>query len=206
MAGLLPVGERAVKRRLDGGARRVFEHGGDVASGRTTRTSSSRATSPSPRDESRNGLAGMSAGRLPGVIASSPRTDVVRPWGTVVTEYSPISTPGCIVRVKYVSLAYACRAEPTHAGLLRLGDRVFLAFACAEHAGRLIAPRVMLDRDRTELGRRRHSTEWARVGHDPLPIDPLAIGAAASRLIERAQAWAVRHADGPGLAGRDQPS
>jgi hypothetical protein len=50
----------------------------------------------------------------------------------------------------------------------------------------------MLDRDRAELERRRHSWMWARVGHPPLPIDALRSGAAAHRLVEKARAWADR--------------
>ena len=116
-----------------------------------------------------------------------------------MTDYSPITTPGCIVKTTYVSLAYSCRATPTHAGLVMLGPdkRVYLAFACTEHAGQLIAARQLLDRDRAELDRRRHSVDWARVGHPPLPIDPLAAGAAARRLVERARAWAAHRATNP---------
>jgi hypothetical protein len=47
-----------------------------------------------------------------------------------------------------------------------------LAFACAEHKSMLIALRRMLDRDRAEPERRRHSWKWARAGHPPLPIKP----------------------------------
>jgi hypothetical protein len=98
-------------------------------------------------------------------------------------------TPGCIVKVKKVSLAFECSAEPTHVGLLLINDQVFLAFACLEHKSMLIAARRMLDRDRAELERRRHSWTWARVGHPPLPIEPLRTGAAAHRLVAKARAW-----------------
>jgi hypothetical protein len=108
----------------------------------------------------------------------------------VADELGPLTTPGCIVKVKHVSLAFECSAEPTHAGLVLINDQVFLAFACIEHKSRLIAPRRMLDRDRAELERRRHSWTWARVGHPPLPIEPLRTGAAAYRLVEKARAWA----------------
>jgi hypothetical protein len=107
-------------------------------------------------------------------------------------EFAPLTTPGCIVKVKQVSLAFECSAEPTHAGLVLINDQAFLAFACREHRSGLIAPRRMLDRDRAELERRRHSWTWARVGHPPLPIEPLGIGAAAHRLVEKARAWAAR--------------
>jgi hypothetical protein len=111
-------------------------------------------------------------------------------------EFAPITTPGCIVKSRIVALVVECDAEPTHAGLVMLDDKVFLAFACAEHAPRLIAARRMLDRDRAELERRRHSRLWARAGHPPLPIESLRTGAAAQRLVEKARAWAARHPSG----------
>lgn len=70
-------------------------------------------------------------------------------------DLAPLTTPGCIVKVKQVSLAFECSAEPTHAGLLLINDQVFLAFACLERESMLIAARRMLDRDRAELERRR---------------------------------------------------
>ncbi|WP_448608593.1 hypothetical protein [Geodermatophilus sp. URMC 60] len=60
---------------------------------------------------------------------------------------------------EHVSLAFECRAEPAHAGLVLIDDRAFLAFACPEHESRLIAARRRLDRDRAGLGRRRRC--WA---------------------------------------------
>ena len=107
-------------------------------------------------------------------------------------DLAPLTSPGCVVRVRQVSLAFECGAEPTHAGLVLINDQVFLAFACLEHKSRLIAARRMLDRDRAELERRRHSWTWARGGHPPLPIEPLRTGAAAHRLVEKARAWAER--------------
>jgi hypothetical protein len=108
-------------------------------------------------------------------------------------EFAPVSTPGCIVKIRTVSLAFECRTAPTHAGLIMLDDQAFLAFACPEHKSSLIAPRSMLDRDRAELERRRHSWLWARAGHPPLPIDPLRTGAAAHRLVEKVRAWVLDH-------------
>jgi hypothetical protein len=110
----------------------------------------------------------------------------------VPDDLAPLTTPGCIVKVKQVSLAFECSAEPTHVGLLLINDQVFLAFACLEHKSMLIAARRRLDRDRAELERRRHSWTWARVGHPPLPIEPLRTGAAAHRLVAKARAWANR--------------
>jgi hypothetical protein len=110
----------------------------------------------------------------------------------VPDDLAPLTTPGCVVKVRQVSLAFECSAEPTHAGLVLINDQVFLAFACLEHKSRLIAARRMLDRDHAELERHRHSWTWARVGHPPLPIEPLRTGAAAHRLVEKARAWAER--------------
>jgi hypothetical protein len=75
----------------------------------------------------------------------------------VTHDLAPVTTPGCIVKVRKVSLAFECSAEPTHAGLVLINDQVFIAFACLEHRSRLIAPRRMRDRDRAELERRCHS-------------------------------------------------
>jgi hypothetical protein len=108
-------------------------------------------------------------------------------------ELAPLTTPGCIVKTRTVSLAFACRAEPTHASLIMIDDEVFLAFACLEHKSKLIAPHRMLDRDRAELERRRHSWEWAPAGRPPLPIESFRSGAAAHRLVEKARAWAADH-------------
>jgi DNA-binding MarR family transcriptional regulator len=90
-----------------------------------------------------------------------------------------------------------------------INDGVFLAFACPEHKSSLIGARRMLGRDRAELERRRHSWTWARVGHPSLPIEPLASGAAARRLVEKARVCAVEHAGGgrpgPGRPPRPHP-
>jgi hypothetical protein len=110
-------------------------------------------------------------------------------------DLAPLTTPGCIVKTRTVSLAFECKAEPTHAGLIMIDDEVYLAYACPEHKSRLIAPRRMFDRDRAELERRRHSWMWARAGHPPLPIEPLRSGAAAHRLVEKARAWAAEHTE-----------
>jgi hypothetical protein len=88
-------------------------------------------------------------------------------------DLAPVTTPGCIVKVKQVSLAFGCRAEPTHAGLVLISDQVFLAFACLEHKSRLIAPRRTLDRDRAELERRRHSWGRQRRAHQRVSCSPL---------------------------------
>jgi len=58
-----------------------------------------------------------------------------------------------------------------------------------------MAPRRMPDRDRAGLERCRHSWTWARVGHPPLPIEPLRTGTAAQRLVQKARAWAADRAE-----------
>jgi hypothetical protein len=90
-----------------------------------------------------------------------------------------------------------CGAEPVLAGLwfAQHGRTVWLAFACAEHAGELIAPRPLLPRDRDVLARRRDTwhTELAGRRWDGEVEGPLARGAGAKRLIQRATAWAAAH-------------
>ena len=93
-----------------------------------------------------------------------------------------------------------CGAEPTVAGLwfARQGQTVWLAFACDIHADDLIAPRELLPRDRDALNRRRDKRRTQLTGHRWAGEQegPLARGAAAERLIDRAQAWAERHPGG----------
>lgn len=95
-----------------------------------------------------------------------------------------------------------CAARVTRCGLV-LRERAhgrpaeaWLAFTCDEHVGQLVAPRELLVRDREVLDawhaeeRRTYSAErpWR-------PPQPLARGADALRLVERARWWAER--DGP---------
>jgi hypothetical protein len=83
------------------------------------------------------------------------------------------------------------------------GRTVWLGFACQQHAELLVAPRALIPRDCDALHRRReqHRTVLAGQRWAGELEGPLARGAAAERLIERAQAWAHRHpniaADGP---------
>jgi hypothetical protein len=91
----------------------------------------------------------------------------------------------------------SCEAEPTFAGLwfAAHGRTAWLGFACPRHADQLIAARPMLPRDRDVLGRRqdRHRTEIAGQRWAGEQQGPLARGAAAERLVERAKAWAASH-------------
>jgi hypothetical protein len=90
-----------------------------------------------------------------------------------------------------------CQAEPTMAGLwfAAHGRRVWLGFACQRHGIDLIAARPLLPRDRDALERRRDKrrTELAGRRWAGEQEGPLARGAAAERLVERARAWAARH-------------
>jgi hypothetical protein len=92
-----------------------------------------------------------------------------------------------------------CHAEPTMAGLLfsSQGRTVWLAFACDRHGDDLIARRSLLPRDRHVLNRRRDTRRTELAGHRWAGAQegPLARGAAADRLIERANAWAAAHPD-----------
>ena len=92
-----------------------------------------------------------------------------------------------------------CQAQPTVAGLWYAahGRTAWLGFACDQHAVELIAARPLLPRDRDVLERRRaqHRTEMAGRRWAGEQEGPLARGAAAERLVERAKAWAERHPD-----------
>jgi hypothetical protein len=91
----------------------------------------------------------------------------------------------------------SCHAEPTVAGLWYAahGRTAWLGFACDRHASELIAPRSLLPRDRAVLECRcdRHRTEMAGRRWAGEREGPLARGAAAERLVERAKAWAAGH-------------
>jgi hypothetical protein len=79
--------------------------------------------------------------------------------------YGPMSTLGCVVyRTDSVGRPCDCFGAVTHAGMIYFGyprPTAWLAFACAEHAGHLIAARPMLERDRAELARRRQARAQA---------------------------------------------
>jgi len=105
---------------------------------------------------------------------------------------------GCGGVVDHDTLAPTnCQAEPTVAGLWYAahGRTVWLGFACHRHAPELIAPRPLLPRDRNVLERRRdrHRTQMAGRRWAGEQEGPVARGAAAERLVERAKAWAAAH-------------
>ena len=83
-----------------------------------------------------------------------------------------------------------------------------LGFACAQHVDQLTAARALLPRDRDVLDRRRDKRRTQLAGHRWAgeQESPLARGAAAERLIERAKAWAERHHDPVSGPGRAQPT
>ncbi|GAA0934142.1 hypothetical protein GCM10009559_24470 [Pseudonocardia zijingensis] len=111
--------------------------------------------------------------------------------------YSEISRAGCVVFGRGpLGKPAACQRAPTHAGLVYFEHprpRVWLAFACEEHHGALVGARPMLERDRVELARRMEARRRvAEEGAPVVPLEPLAVGSAARRLVERARAWAER--------------
>ena len=93
-----------------------------------------------------------------------------------------------------------CGREPVVAGLWYAahGRTVWLGFACEQHVAQLIAARALLPRDRDALSRRRDKrrTELSGRRWAGEQEGPLARGAAAERLVERAAAWAQRHPSG----------
>jgi hypothetical protein len=69
---------------------------------------------------------------------------------------------------------------------------VWLVSACDEHRGKLVVARPMLARERAELARRAEPRRMVREdGARQVPLAPLAVGTEASRLVERARAWAA---------------
>lgn len=90
-----------------------------------------------------------------------------------------------------------CPRPVTRAGLrlvLEPEPRLFLCFACDEHANQLDAPRPLLARDAQERAARRHRAQTARAD---APATPLARGREAIELHARALAWAARHTPAP---------
>jgi hypothetical protein len=114
-----------------------------------------------------------------------------------VRVFTEIGRPGCIVTVSGpLGKPAECHRSPTYAGLAFFEyprPRVWLVFACDEHFGQLIAARRMLERDRAELARR--AARRQRVLEEKAPLEPLAVGSNARRLVERARAWAARDQD-----------
>ena len=116
-------------------------------------------------------------------------------WGAVAFHVMAAGCGGMVFRG--MQGPTHCEAEPTMAGLwfAAHGRTVWLGFACDRHSDHLIAARPMRPRDRDVLARRRDryrtelsGTRWAGE-HE----GPLARGAAAERLVERAKAWAATH-------------
>lgn len=91
----------------------------------------------------------------------------------------------------------ACRCPVTRAGLrlvLEPEPRLFLCFACDEHANQLDAPRPLRPRDAEERAARRRR---AQAGPADSPAAPMAVGRDAVELHARALAWAARHTPTP---------
>jgi hypothetical protein len=82
-----------------------------------------------------------------------------------------------------------CGMPVTHAGLRLGGEPVeaWLSFACDVHRDKLIAARLLLDRDRDVLDDWRERERRALDGKGWDPPQPLAVGSAARELVR--QAW-----------------
>jgi hypothetical protein len=114
--------------------------------------------------------------------------------------FGPMSTLGCVVlRTDTVGRPRDCFGTVSHAGLIFFEyprPTAWLGFACDDHASDLIASRLLLDRDRAELGRRRHArAEAAAAGAHDVEPEPLAVGANARRLADRAREWERRRGE-----------
>jgi hypothetical protein len=91
----------------------------------------------------------------------------------------------------------SCPGTVVAAGLIHSNSvplAVWLAFGCAAHVDLLVAPRVLLDRDRAELAARYERVRRTVEDKQPwVPPGPLAVGADARRLLARARRWAQTH-------------
>lgn len=138
-------------------------------------------------------------------VRASPRRDTgVEVRERKVGEPFQVMAAGCGA---YVSNGFTapsvCHSEPTMVGLWMYrresGRRaVWRGFACDDHAEQLLAARALLPRDRDVLARRRdrHRTELAGRRWAGEREGPLARGAEADQLVERALAWVGRNSSG----------
>lgn len=138
-------------------------------------------------------------------VRASPRRDVVvEVWERLVSEPFQIMAAGCGAYVSNdVTAPSACQSEPTMVGLWMYrrpsGQRaVWRGFTCDAHAEQLLGTRPLLPRDRDVLARRRdrHRTELAGRRWAGEHEGPLARGAEADQLVERALAWVGRDSSG----------
>jgi hypothetical protein len=101
------------------------------------------------------------------------------------------------LRQHHVTAPAVCANAPTVAGL-RFSEQdrtVWLGFACDVHAGQLMAPRLLLPRDRDVLRIRqtRERTELDGRRWAGLREGPLVRGSAAKSMVTRARAWEALH-------------
>lgn len=94
-----------------------------------------------------------------------------------------------------------CDREPVVVGLVMIGGpgrrrALWRGFACAAHAGELLAARALRPRDQALLAHRREAWQTQLAGRPwrGTPEQPLAWGREADELLARAQAWVARHA------------
>ena len=105
-----------------------------------------------------------------------------------------------------------CRGRVTHAGLVLVRDggppqwRCWLSFSCGAHVGNLTAPRPLLPRDAVVRQRWAEEDARAMAGKRRRPPEPLAVGAEAKELHERAMRWAAaQQGDEPPADGQRHP-
>jgi hypothetical protein len=113
-------------------------------------------------------------------------TDDRIPWRVGVSHCGAYTTTGtsgapqpCTAAVRYAGVVL--RREPLAA---------WLAFSCQAHRGELIAARRLLPRDRAVLADWQKREQGALAGEGWHPPRPLAVGAAAHELVQRAEAAA----------------
>jgi hypothetical protein len=129
------------------------------------------------------------------VIWGKPMT-MPEPWtlGVATCGAARQSGPGGSFR--------SCDHRPTHAGVklhrspIRRQLECWLMFACTQHVDQIDAARSLLPRDETVRQAWQEQHRRAMAGHRFEAPQPLATGADAKTLYQRAQAWAARRATG----------
>ena len=91
----------------------------------------------------------------------------------------------------------SCEGRPSHAGVklhrssIRRQLECWLVFACAQHVGEIDAARPLLERDEAVRQAWLEQRRRALAGRRSEPPKPLATGADAKQLHERALVWAA---------------
>ncbi|MBC3189978.1 hypothetical protein H7X46_02735 [Pseudonocardia sp. C8] len=111
-----------------------------------------------------------------------------------------VAGSGCGARVSgFGGPPGRCTGGATYAGVVMFATEqkqmLWLAFACAEHADQLDAPRRMLPRDEAARDERHRNEQAARSGRPYTRPQPLALGRDARELHAKALRWAAAHAE-----------